>query len=120
MFHLVRRAAEDRSLEDLERVDAASIQAGREVAEFFRNEIDRLYSTFGNCGLDANSRKILQLVEAAGGEITPRTLQQKSRQFRPVKKAKELLDGLVSAGRGSWRKDVPPGGGNVSEVFVLK
>jgi len=120
VFHLVRRAAGDPSLENPERVDAASIQAGREVAEFFRNEIDRLYSTFGNSGLDSNSRKVLQLVEAAGGEITPRKLTLKSRLFRPVETAEAILEGLVEAGRGSWRTDRPPNGGHPSKVFVLK
>ena len=120
VFHLVRRAAGDRTLEDQDRVDAASVQAGREVAEFFRNEIDRLYSTFGTGRLDANTRKVLQLVEAAGGEITPRTLSQKNRQFRPVETAEAILDELVQDGRGVWRRDKPPNGGHVSKVFVLK
>lgn len=120
VFHLVRRAAGDPTLEDPDRVDGASIRAGREVAEFFRNEIDRLYSTFGTCGLDANSRKVLQAVEAAGGEITPRKLSQKSRLFRPVETAEAILQGLVEAGRGDWRTDRPSSGGHASKVFVLR
>jgi hypothetical protein len=47
----------------------------------FGTKSHRLYSTFGTGRLDANTRKVLQLVEAAGGEITPRTLSQKNRQF---------------------------------------
>ena len=120
VFHLVRRAAGDPTLEHHDRVDAASIQAGREVAEFFRNEIDRLYSTFGTSGLDANSRKVLQLVEAAGGEITPRKLSQKSRLFRPVETAESILQGLVESGRGEWRTDRPSNGGHASKVFFLR
>lgn len=120
VFHLVRRAAGDPTLEDPDRVDGASIRSGREVAEFFRNEIERLYSTFGASGLDANSRKVLQVVEAAGGEITPRKLSQKSRLFRPVETAVTILQGLVESGRGDWRTDRPSGGGHASKVFVLK
>lgn len=101
-------------------MDGASIRSGREVAEFFRNEIERLYSTFGASGLDANSRKVLQVVEAAGGEITPRKLSQKSRLFRPVETAVTILQGLVESGRGDWRTDRPSGGGHASKVFVLK
>jgi hypothetical protein len=120
VFHLVRRAAEDPTLEDPGRVDGESIRRGRAVAEFFRNEVDRLYSTFGGSEVDRKQRKVLQLVEQRGGEITPRNLSRISREFQPVDTAADLLQALVDAGRGVWREDRPKNGGHVSKVFVAK
>lgn len=120
IFHLTRRAAGDPTLENPEQVDSSSIEAGRRVAEFFRNEIERLYSTFGETTVDREQRKLIQLIQTKGGEITPRNLCRASRLFRPVETAAALLQKMVDTGRGSWREDRPASGGHSSKVFVLK
>lgn len=120
IFHLTRRAAGDPTLENPEQVDSSSIEAGRRVAEFFRNEIERLYSTFGETTVDREQRKLIQLIQTKGGEITPRNLCRASRLFRPVETAAALLQKMVDTGRGNWREDRPASGGHSSKVFVLK
>ncbi len=120
IFHLTRRVGGDPTLENPEKVDSSSIEAGRRVAEFFRNEIERLYSTFGETTVDREQRKLIQLIQTKGGEITPRNLCRASRLFRPVDTAAALLQKLVDTGRGNWREDRPPGGGHSSKVFILK
>jgi hypothetical protein len=120
IFHLTRRAAGDTTLENPDQVDSSSIEAGRRIAEFFRNEIERLYSTFGETPIDREERKLLQLIQTKGGEITPRNLCRASRLFRPVDNATAILQKMVDGGRGNWREDRPSGGGPTSKVFVLK
>jgi len=120
IFHLTRRAAGDTTLENPEKVDRSSIEAGRRIAEFFRNEIERLYSTFGETSVDREQRKLIQLIQTKGGEITPRNLCRASRLFRPVDNATAILQKMVDTGRGGWREDRPANGGHSSKVFVLK
>ena len=120
IFHLTRRAAGDTTLENPDKVDSSSIEAGRQVAEFFRNEVERLYATFGETSVDRDQRKLIQLLQSKGGEITPRNLCRASRLFRPVDTAAALLQKLVDTGRGIWREDRPASGGHSSKVFVLK
>jgi hypothetical protein len=76
IFHLTRRAAGDTTLENPEKVDSSSIEAGRQVAEFFRNEIERLYSTFGETPVDRDQRRSLRGTSVEQVDCSDRSRQQ--------------------------------------------
>jgi predicted ArsR family transcriptional regulator len=63
--------------------------------------------------------ELIGLIEARGGQISPRQLMHACRQFRSsATAARSYLDSMVHDGLGQWQWKT--GDGRPSEVFVLK
>ena len=120
VIHCVRWAANDADLESPDTVDATSMNAGIELAQWFKAEARRVYSLLSESDDDRKQRRLIEWIERKGGSVTAREVQQGHRQYRKAEDAEAALEELVKAGCGQWH-DVPPGpkGGRPSRVFRL-
>jgi hypothetical protein len=120
VVHCVRWAADDANLKNPGVVDAASMKAGIELAEWFKAEARRVYALLSESDDDHDQRWLIEWIERKGGSVTAREVQQGHRQYRTAHEAEAALDELAKAGYGQW-DDVPPGpkGGRPSRVFRL-
>ena len=119
IVHLVRVAADDPSV-DPEAVDAASVEAGATMARWFCNEAERVYSMFHESDESAEVRRLVEWVEARGGSVTAREVQQGHRRYKTASDAESALAKLVDAGLGQWETDNHDGGkGRPVARFVL-
>ena len=120
VFHLVRRAAGDPTLADGDAIDAASIEAGAELARWFCHEAERLYASFAESDEDRERRGLVEWIGRRGGSVTAREFQQGHRQYRTAEDARSALQCLVEAGLGRWILEQPgKKGGRPSDCFQL-
>ncbi len=120
VVHLTRYAAGDPTLGDVGRVDAASVDAGVVLARWFGDEARRVYAILSESDDERKTRRLLELVQRKGGDVSGRELVQSSRAFRRVPDAEAALSKLVEAGVGSWVKPEQRGrGGPKARRFVL-
>jgi hypothetical protein len=102
-------------------VDAESIEAGCQLAEWFADEGERVYAILGQMTTGEQSG-LVEWIAAREGKITARKLQESRRGSYPTSEAaRAALDALVAEGRGVW-EDQPAGprGGQPTKVFRLK
>ncbi len=120
VIHSARWAADDADLESPDEVDAASMKAGIELAQWFKAEARRVYALLSESDDDREQRRLIEWIERKGGSVTAREVQQGHRQYRTAQDAEAALEELVKAGCGQWH-DAPPGpkGGRPSSVFRL-
>lgn len=120
VIHLVQRAADDADLESPDAVDADSMKAGIELAQWFKAEARRVYALLSESDNGREQRRLAEWIERKGGSVTAREVQQGHRQYRTAQDAEAALEELAKAGYGQWR-DAPPGqkGGRPSSVFQL-
>ena len=118
VIHCARWAADDAESPDA--VDAASMKAGIELAQWFKAEARRVYSLLSESDDDREQRRLIEWIERKGGSVTAREVQQGHRQYRTAQDAEAALEELAKAGCGQWH-DAPPGpkGGRPSSVFRL-
>ncbi|MCC7409240.1 MAG: DUF3987 domain-containing protein, partial [Phycisphaeraceae bacterium] len=91
-----------------------------EVVDWFKAEARRVYAGMGEDENQRAQRKLVDLIRQQGGEATPRTLRQQSRQFKTAEDATKALDGLERAKLGSWHyPPTGPQGGRPSRTFKL-
>lgn len=102
VVHLARWAAHDITLRSPVRVDSASVAAGVELARWFGNEARRVYAILGESDEGRESRRLVELVQRKGGNISGRELVQASRLYPKVADAEAALDELVKSGADSW------------------
>ena len=104
------------------RVDAESMAAGIELAEWFVHEVQRVYRALAETDEERERRELVELVQVRGGRITCRELMRAKRRYRDsAEEARAALDDLVDAGLGHWvRKGPGPKGGQPTEAFVLE
>jgi hypothetical protein len=100
IFHLLRWA--DGNVLDPWNVDAESMRAAIAVAEWFRNEADRIYRLFEETPDNERLRKLADWIAARGGTATVREVQRGIRAFRSREAAETALGELVEAGLGIW------------------
>jgi hypothetical protein len=118
VVHYVRWAAGDVVNET--RLDLASMNAGITLAGWFKHEARRVYAMLDESDAERDQRRLLEWIESRGGSVTPREVQMGCRWLREPGAAEAALEGLVQAGRGTWR-DAPTSakGGRPARVFVL-
>jgi len=102
VVHLTRWAAGDATLLDPARVDEASIAAGVVLARWFGDEARRVYAILSESDDDRETRRLVELIQRKGGDVSGRELVQASRAFRTVADADAALSALVETGAGSW------------------
>jgi hypothetical protein len=118
VIHLTRWAADDATLRDASRVDAASIAAGVVLARWFGDEARRVYAILSESDDDRESRLVVEWIERGGknrepGTATANELAHGLRAYRRDPDAAEhALSALVKAGCGAWvaNPDTPTGG----------
>jgi hypothetical protein len=120
VIHCVRWAADDANLDTPDAVDAASMKAGIELAQWFKAETRRVYALLSESDDDREQRRLIEWIERKGGAVTAREVQQGHRQYCTAQDAEAALGELAKAGCGQWH-DAPPGpkGGRPSSVFRL-
>jgi hypothetical protein len=118
VVHYVRWAAGDVANET--RLDAASMNAGIMLTNWFKHEARRVYATLDETDLEREQRELTQWIERRGGTVTVRDVQRGLRRLRGPGAAEAALESLVEAGLGRW-EDIPSGqqGGRPSRCFRL-
>ncbi|MFN0137997.1 MAG: DUF3987 domain-containing protein [Phycisphaerae bacterium] len=107
--------------EPIRSISDAVMQSAITIIDWFKHESRRVYDLFGE-SVDARARRrLVELVERKGGNITARALQQSDRRFRSsVEAAESALDELVQLGLGTWEFLTPTDcGGRPTREFVL-
>ncbi len=119
IFHFVRWADDDPSLDDPDFIGVADITAGIAITEWFVHETTRIYDLFHDDEIDVEARDLLDWVMRQGGDVAPRELQRHSRTYPTSEAAIAALDDLVRRRWGYWKYDKPgPTGGKPSQRFV--
>jgi hypothetical protein len=117
VFHLVRWA--NGNVLDPWHVDAVSMDSAIEVAEWFRNEADRIYKLFEETPDEERLRKLADWIAARGGSVTVRELQMGIKSLRSRGAAEAALNELAEAGFGTWETH-QPGRGRPTRRFRLQ
>jgi hypothetical protein len=120
VIHLVRWAAGDSSLRDMNVVDERSISAGITLSKWFGYETARVYAILAEDGIGQRRRELIELVQRMGGRVTERDLAHHSRAHQGTGMAEKALNLLVGEGYGCWEDVVPTNkGGRPTRCFVL-
>lgn len=121
VIHLTRDAARDPSIADHLRIDMASLAAAVTLVRWFGAEAARVYSAFSESPRDAESRRrLVELIERKGGDVSAREMVQACRAFKSVSDAETALSRLVEEGLGSWQVPAQCGpGGPKAKRFKL-
>lgn len=98
------------------------IRRGCAMADWFANEMARVYLEIGDAADEAPEdgarRKLVAFIERKGGSVSVRDLSRGPREFRTG--AREALQALADAGVGTWGYPSPQNvGGRPSERFTL-
>ncbi len=120
VHHLVRVAADDPTVSDLDTVDDVSMTAGIALSRWFGQEAKRVYTMLATTDEDQAERELIELIRRRGGTITARDLQRRSRKYPTSRDAENALCVLVEHKKGAWQ--TKPGtaqGGRPTTVFVL-
>ena len=104
LLHCVRVAAGDPMLQHSGSIDAASVGAAIELAEWFKHEARRVYATLGESDEERKQRWLVELIQRKGGTVAPRDLMRSTRQFKSADDAEGALNELEKAGLGQWEE----------------
>ncbi len=119
VIHIVRQTANDETA-DPHCVDAESMQAGIELAKWFRAEQRRCYGVLAESDEQRDQRRLVEWMARKRGPVTAREVQQGCRWLRAAGAAEAALDQLAKAGCGAWRNTPATlSGGRPSRVFEL-
>jgi hypothetical protein len=118
VHHVVTHVGLD--TDDRRPVGTASIEAGITLCRWYAREAQRIYTVLAESHEQCERRPLIELVQARGGSITARELQQASRRYPTAEHADAALDELVQAGLGTWEdRPASPKGGRPTRVFHL-
>ncbi len=84
--------------------DAASMSAGVTLATWFKNETERVYRLLTEPKNDRDLRQAAHWIEQQGGTVRTRDLVSGRRDITDSEEADSLLQRLVNAGFGSWKR----------------
>ena len=116
VFHLVREAAGDASLEDPEQIGLDTLLAAIQLVEWFKNETKRLYMLVEMTDHDRETHRVINWIDSKGGSVTQREFYRGLSKYNSSSAAKQKLDELVAVGIGFYRGRKPTGR---SQEFVL-
>jgi hypothetical protein len=122
VVHLIRWAADDPTLRDPTRVDAASIRAGVALVGWFGDEARRVYRMLAESDDDRDGRRLVEWIAAKGGTVTARDLARGPLEYRgDPERAEKALRDLVAAGVAEWVRDDhgPKGGRPATRVRLV-
>ena len=110
VHHLIRVVNADPSVNDPDAIDAASMDAGIALSQWFKNEAKRIYAMLGETDPQKEQRKLIEWIERKGGEVSVNDLTHGQRRYRNLTgKAKADLHALTTAGIGEWVYPRGPG-----------
>ncbi|MDP1799438.1 MAG: YfjI family protein [Planctomycetaceae bacterium] len=116
--HLVRWANGEIPPEREFRIDAESMQAGIELAQWFGNEARRVHGMFHETDDQRELRQLSEWIQARGGRTSVRDLMLHQFRYRKsADSARADLQKLVTAKQGKWESVET--GGRPAEEFVL-
>ena len=94
------------------------MQSGIALAKWFANEARRMYAVLGESDEARDQRRLVELINRKGGQITPRQMQRAdARKYRTAADAEEALNVLSKAGLGRW--EVQHTHTKTRRVFIL-
>ncbi len=118
IVHCIRVAADSSTVGNRGCIDVDSVRSAVTLAEWFKNEIGRVYEVLRESDENRDRRRLVELIQRKGGSVTPRDLMRSSRQFPTAEAAELALADLAGAGFGRL-EPVPPGpsGGRPTKQF---
>lgn len=117
VVHYVRWASGE--LADERTLDAASMEAGIRLAQWFKHEARRVYAMLDESDADREVRRLVEWIERQGGTATPSEVQKGCWWLREHGAAERAIDSLVKAGRGYWEPPDPSRRGRPARRFRL-
>lgn len=118
LHHVVSHAGI--SVDDRSPVTAASIDAGVELAKWFADEADRIYSVLAESDEERSRRTLIEMIQARGGSMTVRELMRaNNRRFADAALAENAMNQLAHDRLGEWIAENPAKGGHARRVFRL-
>jgi hypothetical protein len=107
-------------LDDRVPVGVESIQAGTDLAGWFLNETERVYTLLSESPEERELRRLSEKIEKHGGVISARELaRSNNRRYRTVEDALVDMRRLADAGLGNLSIETPTAGGHAHPVFRL-
>jgi hypothetical protein len=121
VIHFIRFAACDPLITNPDLVDAASVEAGAALSNWFGYEARRVYRVLDESAVERDRAGLVELIRRRGGTMTPRDLMLVSRrQYPTADLAEGALMELKRAGLGQWETPAPgQQGGRPAFRFVL-
>ena len=77
-----------------------SVAAGVKLARWFGDEAKRVYAGLAETDDDRDTRRLVELIQRKGGDVSARELVQSSRDFPTVADAEAAMTALEAAGKG--------------------
>jgi hypothetical protein len=107
--------------DDLTPVGVEAVTAGITLSQWFAREAQRVYGTLSESEPERDGRRLVEFVQARGGQITIRDLQRSNnRKYQSAEDAQAALDALVQAGMATWEEPPEtPQGGNRARFLKL-
>jgi len=102
LVHCIRAAAQDTTLQDAAAVDRESIEAAIRLVTWFKNETRRIYGRLAEGEDTRDTRKVLECVQAKGGNVTVREVARAGVCGGDSARIMAILDRLAEAGEGTW------------------
>lgn len=118
IVHCVRVVTGDRTLTDPERIDAASMTVGIQLARWFGGEAKRIYAAFGATDEEREQSKLVEIIQRKGGKVTVREWHRARHHDTRVDAEAELSD-LEAAGYGTLAYAEQTGPGRPTLTFTL-
>ena len=120
VIHFIRWAVNDPDLEDSEKVDLASMEAGIALTKWFKHDALRTYALLDENDQERDERRLVEWIARKGGSVTVREVQAGCRWLRPAGTAEAALEALAKTGSGTrYHQPSSPGGGRPTRIFVL-
>jgi len=120
-FHLVAEAGQRVALREPSPISAEAACGACAVARWFAKETERVYGRLAETAEQAERRRLIELIERNGGDVSARDVMRSSRMFRAAEDAEAALEELARAGLGSWAAPEQTGRGKPKgRRFVLE
>ncbi len=120
VIHCLRLACGEIPPEQAFVMDAKSMQAGITLADWHKNEIQRIYRGLYGEEWQQAKQELIDWLQTNQGQATTRELRNARKSRYPTVADAELaLDELVQDGVGTWEFSQNPKGGPKSKVFCL-
>jgi Protein of unknown function (DUF3987) len=102
VVHLIRWAANDKTLATAEHLDISSMNAGIALTTWFKGEARRVYAMLTESDAERDGRRLVEWIDRKGGTVTAREVQQGCRWLKEPGAAEAALESLAESGRGCW------------------
>ena len=119
VIHLMKAAAREPGVSGVGLISQETLSAAIRLRDWFVRETERVYRWLDATEHEARLTEFVEWINARGGAISVRDLQQTRRkEFPRAKDAEAALNELVDGGFGEWERPAPgPQGGRPSKIF---